>query len=269
LVATPPGKIVGGGVFFHDTDLLDLNTARLRSIRGNDMAYVFQDPLTTLHPLFRIGDQITEAIRAHGAVSYKAAWQRAVELLDAVRIPNAKQRAFAYPHELSGGMRQRVCIAMSLANNPEIVIADEPTTALDVTVQAQVLKLLDQLREERGASLLFITHDFGVVSEICHRVAVMYAGKIVEIGPTEKILSAPAHPYSERLIACVPRLGEPERRLDAIPGLPPPVNRLPKGCAFAERCSRADDGCRQGDIPITALDDSHMVRCLKPGRASM
>jgi len=264
LVATPPGKIVGGQVLLQNRDLLDQKIKVLRAIRGNNVAYIFQDPLTTLHPLFSIGDQIAEAIRAHKAVSYKEAWDAAVALLGAVRIPNPGQRATAFPHQLSGGMRQRVSIAMSLANNPEIVIADEPTTALDVTVQAQVLKLLDQLRDERGASLLFITHDFGVVSEVCHRVAVMYAGRIVEIGPTAQVLSAPAHPYSERLIACVPRLGEPGRRLDAIPGLPPPVNRLPSGCAFAERCPHADDGCRTGEIELSPLSAGHQVRCLKP-----
>jgi peptide/nickel transport system permease protein len=269
LVATPPGRIVGGRVLLQGRDLLGLDALGLRAIRGKDVAYIFQDPLTTLHPLFTIGDQIVEAIRSHKAVSYKDAWSSAVALLDAVRIPNAAARAFAYPHELSGGMRQRVSIAMSLANDPALLVADEPTTALDVTVQAQVLKLLDQLRADSGASLLFITHDFGVVSEVCHRVAVMYAGRIVEIGPTEKVLEAPAHPYTERLIACVPRLGEPGRRLEAIPGLPPAVNDLPPGCAFAERCPHAEAACRHGEIALEALDEAHEVRCIKPrGRAA-
>jgi peptide/nickel transport system permease protein len=264
LVATPPGRIVGGEVRLLGRDILSLDAEGLRAIRGADVAYIFQDPLSTLHPLFTIGDQIAEAIRSHRPVPYKEAWEAAVKLLDAVRIPNAAGRAGAYPHELSGGMRQRVSIAMSLANNPKLLVADEPTTALDVTVQAQVLKLLDQLRDERGASLLFITHDFGVVSEVCHRVAVMYAGRIVEIGPTEEVLKAPAHPYTERLIACVPRLGEPGRRLEAIPGLPPAVNDLPPGCAFAERCPHAEDACREGEILLDALNDQHQVRCIKP-----
>ncbi|MGF1631768.1 MAG: dipeptide/oligopeptide/nickel ABC transporter permease/ATP-binding protein [Kiloniellaceae bacterium] len=268
LVATPPGRIVGGQVLLQGRDLLGLDAASLRVIRGDRVAYIFQDPLTTLHPLFTIGDQIAEAIRSHRPLSYRAAWSAAVTLLDAVRIPNAAGRAGAYPHELSGGMRQRVSIAMALANDPMLLIADEPTTALDVTVQAQVLKLLDQLRSESGASLLFITHDFGVVSEVCHRVAVMYAGRIVEIGPTEAVLSAPAHPYTERLIACVPRLGEPGRRLEAIPGLPPPVNDLPPGCAFAERCPHAEEACRESEITLDPLSDSqvdgHWVRCIKP-----
>ena len=266
-MATPPGRIVGGQVLLNGRDLLGLDAASLRAIRGNDVAYIFQDPLTTLHPLFTIGDQIAEAIRSHRPVPYKEAWDAAVVLLDAVRIPNAAGRAGAYPHELSGGMRQRVSIAMSLANDPALLIADEPTTALDVTVQAQVLKLLDQLRADSGASLLFITHDFGVVSEVCHRIAVMYAGRIVEIGPTEQVLNAPAHPYTERLIACVPRLGEPGRQLDAIPGLPPAANDLPPGCAFAERCAHAEETCRQGDITLDALHgrgSGHQVRCIKP-----
>ena len=268
LVATPPGRIVGGQVLLQGRDLLGLDAAGLRAIRGDRVAYIFQDPQATLHPLFTIGDQIAEAIRSHRPLSYRKAWSAAVTLLDAVRIPNAAGRAGAYPHELSGGMRQRVSIAMALANDPMLLIADEPTTALDVTVQAQVLKLLDQLRSESGASLLFITHDFGVVSEVCHRVAVMYAGRIVEIGPTEAVLSAPAHPYTERLIACVPRLGEPGRRLEAIPGLPPAVNHLPPGCAFAERCPHADEACREGEILLDALNDrdgnAHWVRCIKP-----
>jgi peptide/nickel transport system permease protein len=264
LVATPPGRIVGGRVLLQGRDLLGLDAGSLRAIRGSEAAYIFQDPLTTLHPLFSVGDQIAEAIRSHRAIPYRDAWQAAVELLDAVRIPNAAGRAGAYPHELSGGMRQRVSIAMALANDPALLIADEPTTALDVTVQAQVLKLLDDLRGARGASLLFITHDFGVVSEVCHRVAVMYAGRIVEIGPTEEVLAAPAHPYTERLISCVPRLGEAKRRLEAIPGLPPAVNDLPPGCAFAERCPHAEEACRAGEIALDALNDRHQVRCIKP-----
>ena len=182
-----------------------------------------------------------------------------------VQIPNADQRLDSYPHELSGGMRQRVCIAMALANDPEVLIADEPTTALDVTVQAQMLKLLNRLRKDRQAAVLFITHDFGVVSEICDRVAVMYAGRIVETGPTQQVLSDPAHPYTRKLIDCVPVLGEPERSLDAIPGLPPPVNDLPPGCAFADRCPFVQADCRKGDLDLQALaSEGRAVRCLYP-----
>ncbi|MGF1609342.1 MAG: dipeptide/oligopeptide/nickel ABC transporter permease/ATP-binding protein [Kiloniellales bacterium] len=268
LVPTPPGRIVGGSVTYQGEDLLDVGDARLRQLRGGSFACVFQDPLSTLHPLFTVGDQIIEAIRAHQPLDYRAAHALAVELLRQVQIPSAEQRMESYPHELSGGMRQRICIAMALANDPEILIADEPTTALDVTVQAQMLKLLNRLRMGKQAAVLFITHDFGVVSEICDRVAVMYAGRIVEIGPTEAVLATPAHPYTRKLIDCVPVLGEPERRLDAIPGLPPAVNRLPAGCAFADRCPRARADCRRGDITLDPLGPSRAVRCVYPLDAS-
>jgi peptide/nickel transport system permease protein len=264
LVPTPPGRIVGGRVAYRDQDLLDVSYARLRQLRGGTFACVFQDPLSTLHPLFTVGDQIVEAIRAHQPLGHAKAHAMAVELLKLVHMPNAERRMDAYPHELSGGMRQRVCIAMALANDPEILIADEPTTALDVTVQAQMLKLLNRLRADRKATVLFITHDFGVVSEICDRVAVMYAGRIVEIGAAEAVLAEPAHPYTRKLIDCVPVLGESRRRLDAIPGLPPPVNRLPAGCAFAERCPRARAECRADDVALAPLGDGRSVRCLFP-----
>jgi peptide/nickel transport system permease protein len=264
LAPTPPGRITDGRVLYHDRDLLDASADELRGLRGGPISYIFQDPLSTLHPLFTVGDQIAEAIRAHQPLSYRQAWTRAVELLALVRIPNAAERAQAYPHELSGGMRQRVGIAMALANDAEVLIADEPTTALDVTVQAQVLKLLDALRGEHQSALLFITHDFGVVSEICDRVAVMYAGRIVEVGRTDDVLQRPAHPYTRKLIDCVPVLGEPERRLDAIAGLPPAVNRLPPGCAFADRCPQAEAACREGDIALRSQEGDRAVRCIKP-----
>jgi peptide/nickel transport system permease protein len=264
LVPTPPGAVVGGRVMREARDLLEVGDAELRALRGGPISMIFQDPLSTLHPLFTVGDQIAEAIRAHQPVSRAEAMNRAVALLELVRIPNPAARAKSYPHELSGGMRQRVCIAMALANDAKIIIADEPTTALDVTVQAQVLKLLDQLRREKQAAVLFITHDFGVVSEICDRVAVMYAGRIVELGRATEVLAAPAHPYTRKLIDCVPILGEPDRRLDAIPGLPPPVNRLPPGCAFAPRCPRVKADCRLGDIPLELVGEGRQARCLYP-----
>ncbi|MBP1848783.1 dipeptide/oligopeptide/nickel ABC transporter permease/ATP-binding protein [Rhizobium halophytocola] len=264
LVPTPPGKIVGGAALLQGDDLFSMSDEEIRRLRGSTVSHVFQDPLSTLHPLFTVGDQLIEAIQAHQPVSRKEAEDRAVDLLAMVRIPNPRERLKAFPHELSGGMRQRVCIAMALSNDAKMIIADEPTTALDVTVQAQVLSLLATLRREHNVAILFITHDFGVVSAICDRVAVMYAGKIVETGTTEEILAAPAHPYTAKLIACVPALGEPGRRLDAIAGRPPVVNRLPPGCAFADRCPRVEPDCRKGEIPMAPLGTGRSVRCLHP-----
>ncbi|HSR71046.1 MAG TPA: dipeptide/oligopeptide/nickel ABC transporter permease/ATP-binding protein [Kiloniellales bacterium] len=263
LAPSPPGRITGGHVLHRDRDLLGVSAEQLRRLRGGEIAYVFQDPLSTLHPLFTAGDQIAEAIRAHRPLSYRDARRRAVELLGLVRIPNPARRADAYPHELSGGMRQRVGIAMALANDAGILIADEPTTALDVTVQAQILALLDSLRAQNDAALLFITHDFGVVSQICDRVAVMYAGRIVEIGPAETILSDPAHPYTRKLIDCVPVLGG-SGKLDTIAGGPPSVDRLPPGCAFAPRCPLAEAACRTGEIDLADVSPERAVRCIKP-----
>ncbi|MDW7745952.1 dipeptide/oligopeptide/nickel ABC transporter permease/ATP-binding protein [Halomonas sp.] len=264
LVASPPGMITGGRIALAGRDLLDMPHREIRRIRGKDVAYVFQDPLSTLHPLFRVGNQLVEAIQQHQPLNQSAARERAVSLLGQVRIPNPAQRAEQYPHQLSGGMRQRVGIAMALANDPRLIVADEPTTALDVTVQAQILSLIQSLREEKGSAVLFITHDFGVVSQVCDRVAVMYAGRIVEIGPTAEILDHPRHPYTRRLIDCVPRLGEPDNEPAAIPGLPPAANALPEGCAFAPRCDLAEDACRRGEIDLIATDADREVRCIKP-----
>ena len=263
LVASPPGVIKGGVVRFRGEDLVGAPYERLRSIRGNKVAYIFQDPLATLHPLYKIGDQLSEAISSHHSISKSSGRKRAIELLKSVRIPNAEQRVEAFPHELSGGMRQRVGIAMALANDPDVIIADEPTTALDVTVQAQILTLLNELRRERGLAIIFITHDFGVVAQLCDRVAVMYAGRIVESGETSAVLSMPAHPYTAKLIECVPELGGGQRELAAIPGLPPAVDKLPDGCAFAERCHKRHDTCTRADIPLNGFS-SRDVRCLFP-----
>jgi len=264
LVASPPGVITAGAVHYKGQDLIGAPYEVLRDLRGRRVAYIFQDPLATLHPLYTIAEQLIEAVRAHRAVPWAEARAHAVDLLKSVRIPNAESRIESYPHELSGGMRQRVGIAMALANDPEVIIADEPTTALDVTVQAQILALLDDLRRERGLAILFITHDFGVVAQLCDRVAVMYAGRIVEEGPTDAILSAPAHPYTARLMACVPELGGGRRRLEAIPGLPPVVDQLPKGCAFAERCTRAEPDCSAGPLALEPLEGERRLRCLYP-----
>ncbi|MEL6206247.1 MAG: dipeptide/oligopeptide/nickel ABC transporter permease/ATP-binding protein [Pseudomonadota bacterium] len=263
LVASPPGLVTGGSVHFRGEDLVGAPYRRLRALRGSKVAYIFQDPLATLHPLYRVGDQLIEAIAAHRPVGRAEGRRTAIDLLKAVRIPNATARIDDYPHEMSGGMRQRVGIAMALANDPEVIIADEPTTALDVTVQAQILSLLDDLRRERGLAIVFITHDFGVVAQLCDRVAVMYAGRIVEEGPTHAILATPRHPYTARLMACVPELGGGRRKLEAIPGLPPAVNALPPGCAFAPRCDRATEACRTGEIGLMRSGDRGL-RCLHP-----
>lgn len=263
LVASPPGVITGGAVRYEGKDLVGAPYKRLRDMRGRNVAYIFQDPLATLHPLYRVGEQLAEAIRSHRQIGKEEGRAKAIELLEAVRIPNAEMRINDYPHEMSGGMRQRVGIAMALANDPDVIIADEPTTALDVTVQAQILALLDDLRKSRGLAIVFITHDFGVVAQLCDRVAVMYAGRIVEEGQTTDILDNPRHPYTARLMACVPELGEGKRRLEAIPGLPPVVDNLPAGCAFANRCNKAQDACRHRDIPLER-DGTRAVRCLFP-----
>ena len=263
-MASPPGVITGGRVELGGRDLLGLDGEAMRRVRGAELGYVFQDPQSTLHPLLPVGDQVAEAVRAHQPISRKEAHQRAVRLLDLVRLPQARERARTYPHELSGGMRQRVGIAMAIANDAGVVVADEPTTALDVTVQAQVLKLLDGLRRERGMALLLITHDFGVISAVCDGVLVMYAGQIVEAGPAEAVLAAPAHPYTRRLIDCVPRLGQGQAALVAIPGQPPPAHRLPRGCAFADRCERAEEACRAAVPELIEVAEGRQVRCIKP-----
>ncbi len=263
LVPTPPGIVAGGEIRFAGRDLLRLPMHDLQDIRGNRIAYIFQDPLTTLNPLMRVGHQVTETLVRHQGLGGSAARRQAEELLDAVGIPQPRTKFDAFPHELSGGQRQRVVIAMSLANRPDLIIADEPTTALDVTTQARVLALLNDLRRQSGAALVFITHDLGVVSELCERVLVMYAGKVVESGPVGEVFAAPRHPYTRALLACVPVLGEPERALDAIPGLPPPVDDLPEGCAFAPRCPLAMAECRRGEILLARTGEGRRSRCIR------
>jgi peptide/nickel transport system permease protein len=263
LVASPPGRIDGGEVLFNGEDLLGLPAGRLRAIRGDRIAYVFQDPLTTLNPLQTVGAQVMEAIRAHQRLSGREAWARTLALLESVGIPEPAQKAHAYPHELSGGQRQRIGIAMALANQPDVVVADEPTTALDVTTQARVLKLLAELRRRNDAAMIFISHDFGVVAELCDRVYVMYGGRVVESGPVRDVLKRPAHPYTARLLACVPRIGQGRHSIPPIPGLPPPTNALPPGCAFAPRCNLAIAECRSGEIALASVGPDHAARCLR------
>ncbi len=271
LVPTPPGKTVAGGVRLDGRDLLDLPLHDLQDVRGARVAYIFQDPLTSLNPLMRVGDQVAETLRRHRGLDGAKARAEAETLLDRVGLPDPAAKAGAYPHELSGGQRQRVVIAMALANDPEIVVADEPTTALDVTTQARILDLLRRLQRETGTALVLITHDLGVVREVCGRVLVMYAGRVVEAGPVAAVFDDPRHPYTEALLACIPRLGQPERALDAIPGLPPPVNRPPPGCAFAPRCRHRRDACEVPPIdlvpvgPAGPVGEGRRSRCIRTG----
>ena len=264
LVASPPGVIKKGSVNYKNQNLLALPYEELRSIRGNKISYIFQDPLTTLHPLHTIGDQLLEALQAHDSeLSASESISKSKDLLKSVQIPNPDNLWDVYPHQLSGGMRQRVCIAMALINDPELIIADEPTTALDVTVQAQILNILNSLRKERKLSILFISHDFGVISQLCDRVIVMYAGSIVEEGPVKNIMQQAAHPYTSELIKCVPQLGNKEHALYSIPGNPPSLNQLPEGCAFANRCKHKQDQCLKGSVPVSSKDN-RSYKCFYP-----
>jgi peptide/nickel transport system permease protein len=264
LVASPPGVIKKGSVNYKNQNLLALPYEELRSIRGNKISYIFQDPLTTLHPLHTIGDQLLEALQAHDSkLSASESISKSKDLLKSVQIPNPDNVWDVYPHQLSGGMRQRVCIAMALINDPELIIAYEPTTALDVTAQAQILNILNSLRKERKLSILFISHDFGVISQLCDRVIVMYAGSIVEEGPVKNIMQQAAHPYTSELIKCVPQLGNKEHALHSIPGNPPSLNQLPEGCAFANRCQYKQDQCLKGSVPVSSKDN-RSYKCFYP-----
>lgn len=264
LVASPPGVISGGAAYFEGRNLFTLNDDEIRELRGGAIAHVFQDSLSALHPLFTVGDQLIEAIQVHLPLNRQQARQLAIELLERVRIPQPAQRLSAYPSALSGGMRQRLSIAMALANQPKLIIADEPTTALDVTVQAQVLHQFDQLRQIYKTAVLFITHDFAVVAQVADRVAVMYAGRIVESGVTADVMNTPAHPYTRMLLDCVPQLGTPGRDIHAIPGQPPVLNEPLSGCAFAPRCPYAQDTCHADEPGATQLEGERQVRCFFP-----
>jgi oligopeptide/dipeptide ABC transporter ATP-binding protein len=256
----PPGRIAAGRVMFEDRDLLTLGAEDMRRVRGRRIGFDFQEPASALNPVFTIGFQIGETLRAHGLARGAAGARRAEELLEAVRVPDPARRAREYPHQLSGGLRQRAMIALALAADPALLIADEPTTALDVTVQAEVLDLLRDLRRQFGLSLLLITHDVGVVSEMADRVAVMYCGRIVEQAPVAELLAAPAHPYTQGLLASVPR-GRAGERLAAIPGTVPPLGRFGDGCAFAPRCAERFDPCESVAPGITPVGHMHEVRC--------
>ena len=264
LVPSPPGRIAAGRIVFEGEDLLQASDARLREVRGNRIGMIFQEPMTSLNPVLTIGDQLSETLIKHLKLDARAARGRAIELLKAVGIPAPERRVDEYPHQLSGGMRQRVMIAMAIGCEPRLLIADEPTTALDVTVQAQIFDLLRELRSRSGMGLILITHDMGVISEMTDRVAVMYGGRVVEEAATGDILSAPAHPYTQGLIACVPDLDaadDADAELPEIAGLVPSVWDLPVGCPFADRCPEVTPRCRTEMPPTIDLTVGHRVAC--------
>jgi peptide/nickel transport system ATP-binding protein len=265
LVPDPPGRIVGGTIMLEGTDLLDLDEDEMRKIRGNRISMIFQEPMTSLNPVMRIGDQITEAVRLHRPMTQKEAWKQAVEMLRLVRIPVPERRVLEYPHQLSGGMRQRAMIAMALACRPALLIADEPTTALDVTIQAQILQLILELQKELGMGLILITHDLGVVAQTAQRVIVMYAGRKVEEADVETLFANPKHPYTRGLMASIPAVlslgAKADARLAEIPGMVPSLTNLPKGCAFAPRCELAIARCREEYPPLEAQGEDHLAAC--------
>jgi oligopeptide transport system ATP-binding protein len=262
LVANPPGRIVAGEIMFEGENLLNMDDSEMRHIRGNRIAMVFQEPMTSLNPVLTIGRQLTETLELHQKMSRQEARTRAADLLQTVGIPDAESRLSDYPHQFSGGMRQRVMIAMALSCNPRLIIADEPTTALDVTIQAQILELMRDLAEEFGTAMVIITHNLGVVARYAHRVVVMYAGKIVETGTAHDIYRNPRHPYTLALLNSVPRLDATERvRLDAIEGLPPDLVDLPQGCSFAPRCKYAYERCTQETPVLVETDTNHTSAC--------
>ena len=261
LVQSPPGRIAGGHVLFAGEDLLGMDEASMRRVRGNDIAMIFQEPMTSLNPVFTIGSQIVEAIRLHRGLGKREAADAAVAMLDRVEIPEARRRFGDYPHQLSGGMRQRVMIAMALSCDPRLLIADEPTTALDVTIQAQILELLAALRKSSGMAVVLITHDLGVIAEYADRVIVMYAGRIVEQGRVADVLARPTHPYTRGLLASQPGFVEPGGKLKPIRGMVPPLTRLPTGCRFRDRCDLAVESCRTDDPSLQPLGGGHEVAC--------
>jgi oligopeptide/dipeptide ABC transporter ATP-binding protein len=265
LIANPPGRIVGGAIRFEGRNLLELSESEMERIRGNDISMIFQEPMTSLNPLFTVGWQISEAIALHQGLSKRDAWDKAVEMLRRVQMPEAERRAHAYPHQLSGGMRQRVMIAMALSCNPKVLIADEPTTALDVTIQAQILDLMRDLQETLGTAVILITHDMGVVAENADRVVVMYAGRKVEEAAANELFDNPGHPYTQGLLGSIPHLDTAAHsrrtRLNEIKGMVPSLFNLPAGCSFAPRCSLATDRCRATAPPLEQHRPAHWVAC--------
>ncbi len=266
LIPEPPGRITGDGIFFEGRDLTKLATKDLRRIRGNEISMIFQEPMTSLNPVFTIGFQIAEAVMLHQGMNKKDAFDKAAEMLDLVGIPLPRQRVKEYPHQLSGGMRQRVMIAMALSCNPRILLADEPTTALDVTIQAQILDLMFKLKDDFGTAIIMITHDLGLIAETCQRVVVMYAGKVVEEAPVEEIFAHPLHPYTIGLLNSIPKLRtspdqKEQGRLNEIPGIVPSLHRLPTGCTFNPRCSEVFGMCAESEPELKEVSSGHFVRC--------
>jgi oligopeptide/dipeptide ABC transporter ATP-binding protein len=266
LIPSPPGRIEGGHIEFDGRDLLALPDEDMRRIRGNDIAMIFQEPMTSLNPVLTVGFQIAEAVRLHRGLSKRAALDEAVRMLELVEMPEPAARAASYPHQLSGGMRQRVMIAMALSCDPRLLIADEPTTALDVTIEAQILDLLASLRARIGMALLLITHDLGVVAEQASRVVVMYAGKVVEEGLVKDVFGDPAHPYTRGLLNSLPRIGDQTRALDPIPGMVPQLTQLPSGCHFRDRCPVSLPECEHTDPELEAFGTCREVACIVAAR---
>ena len=261
LVPTPPGKYVGGEILFKGENLLEKSEAEMRKIRGKEISVIFQEPMTSLNPVFRVGDQIGESLRLHEGMTKAEARERSIELLKQVGIPSPEQRIDEYPHQLSGGMKQRVMIASALACNPSLLIADEPTTALDVTIQAQILELLRDLQREKGMAILMITHDLGVVAENADHVVVMYAGKVVESAPVEELFENPKHPYTVGLFRSLPRLEQESERLEVIEGNVPNPLQFPSGCKFRPRCPHASETCAATEPDLDQIDQQHQVAC--------
>src|SRR5579862_8222379 len=260
-VLPPAAHIVGGRMLLDGEDLVTKSEAEMREIRGKKIAMILQDPIASLNPLFTIGNQVAEPIRVHEGAGRRTAWDRARALLKAVRIPSPETRVRQYPHEMSGGMRQRIVGAIGISCEPRLLIADEPTTSLDLTIQAQYLNLLRELQREHGLALIFITHNLGIVAKMCDQLAVMYAGRVVESGPVSRIFNAPAHPYTKALLNSIPRMGDSEQRLAAIDGQPPDLSALPPGCAFAPRCPQVMPRCRDAAPPAFAPEEARVARC--------
>jgi len=266
LIAMPPGRIVGGQILWQGRDLVPLDPDQMNRVRAKEIAVVFQEPMTSLNPVYTIGDQISEVIQLHQGLGRRAALERTIEMLALVQIPNPRRRVHDYPHHFSGGMRQRVMIAMALSCNPKLLIADEPTTALDVTIQAQILDLLQDMKSRLGMSIMLITHAMGVVAEVAQRVVVMYAGKVVEEASVDRLFASPRHPYTKGLIRSIPRIdlaAARKRRLETIAGVVPRLIDPPAGCRFAPRCSLATDACRRAEPALREIDTGHKVACIR------